>query len=137
MRVAADADGMSTTLQAPSRRRSLWDDGPAQPLAPAAPARRSTRRRPARRRPAVVDVLAGAAGIGLGITIGLAVSAESAGSLSAPGGVATALGRLTGLLAAYAMIVGGVLVARVPPLERAIGPGPRPARRRTVRPGAA
>jgi predicted ferric reductase len=80
-----------------------------------------TRRRPARRRPLVVDVLAAAAGIGLGVTIGLAVSAESAGSLAAPGGLATALGRLTGLLAAYAMVVVVLLVARVPPLERAIG----------------
>jgi hypothetical protein len=52
------------------------------------------RRRPARRRPVVVDVLAAAAGIGLGITIGLEVIAESAGSLSAPGGIAIALGRL-------------------------------------------
>jgi predicted ferric reductase len=66
-------------------------------------------------------VLAAAAGVGLGVTIGLAVSAESTGSLSAPGGIATALGRLTGLLAAYAMIVVVLLVARVPPLERAIG----------------
>ena len=49
------------------------------------------------------------------------VTAETAGSLSAPGGIATALGRLTGLLAAYAMVVVVLLVARVPPLERAIG----------------
>jgi predicted ferric reductase len=69
----------------------------------------------------VVDALAAAAGIGLGITIGLAVTAESAGSLGAAGGVATALGRLAGLLAAYAMIVVVLLVARIPPLERAIG----------------
>ena len=79
------------------------------------------RRRPARRRPLVVDGLAAAAGIGLGITLGLAVTAESAGSLQAPGGVAIAFGRLTGLLAAYAMVVVVLLVARVPPLERAIG----------------
>ncbi|MEA2389948.1 MAG: hypothetical protein QOK31_57, partial [Solirubrobacteraceae bacterium] len=84
-------------------------------------ARPAARRRPPRQRPVVVDALAAAAGIGLGVTIGLAVSAESAGSLSAPGGIATALGRLTGLLAAYAMIVVVLLVARVPPLERAIG----------------
>jgi predicted ferric reductase len=69
----------------------------------------------------VVDVLAGAAGLGLGVTIGLAVAAESSGSLSAPGGIATALGRLAGLLAAYAMVVVVLLVARVPTLERAIG----------------
>jgi predicted ferric reductase len=69
----------------------------------------------------VVDLLAAAAGIGLGITVGLAVTAESTGALSAPGGIATALGRLAGLLAAYAMVVVVLLVARVPPLERAIG----------------
>src|SRR5690242_7936111 len=90
--------------------RSLWHDRPAP-----------GRRRPARRRPVVVDALAAAAGVGLGVTIGLAVSAESTGSLGAAGGIATALGRLTGLLAAYAMVVVVLLVARLPPLERAIG----------------
>jgi hypothetical protein len=69
----------------------------------------------------VVDALAAAAGIGLGVTIGVGVTAESSGSLGGPGGVAIALGRLTGLLAAYAMVVVVLLVARVPPLERAIG----------------
>src|SRR3954471_20372945 len=97
--------------------RPLWRDASAPRRAAVAP----DRRRPARQRPVVVDVLAAAAGIGLGVTIGLAVTAESAGSLSAPGGVATALGRLTGLRAAYAMVVVVLLVARVPPLERAIG----------------
>lgn len=76
---------------------------------------------PARKRPFVVDVLAALAGLGLGITIALGIAAESAGSLHAPGGVVTALGRITGLLAAYAMVVVVLLVARIPPLERAIG----------------
>ncbi len=82
---------------------------------------RPARRRPTPARPFVVTVLAGLAGLGLGITIALAVSAESAGSLRAPGGAATAIGRMTGLLAAYAMVVVVLLVARIPPLERAIG----------------
>jgi predicted ferric reductase len=69
----------------------------------------------------VVDALAGLAGIGLGVTLALGVAAESAGSLRAPGGLATAAGRLTGLAAAYAMVVVVVLVARFGPLERAIG----------------
>src|SRR6476659_3610371 len=107
---------MTKTLTPP---RPLWQDGPSPARAPAVPL--PERRRPARKRPVVVDVLAAAAGIGLGVTIGLAVAAESAGSLSAPGGIATALGRLAGLLAAYAMVVVVLLVARVPPLERAIG----------------
>jgi predicted ferric reductase len=68
-----------------------------------------------------VNVLGALAGLGFGITIALGISAESAGSLSAPGGLATAAGRLTGLAAAYAMVVVVVLVARFGPLERAIG----------------
>src|SRR3954470_11094542 len=95
----------------------LWRDAPA----PARAAAAADRRRPARQRPMAVNVLAAAAGIGLGVTIGLAVTGESAGSLSAPGGIAIALGRLTGLLAAYAMVVVVLLVARIPPVERAIG----------------
>src|SRR3954462_14382116 len=114
----------------PGRASSLWlhppprppPPGRAPPAGPPPRARRPGRRvRPARRRPVVVDVLAALAGIGLGVTIGLEVTAESAGWLAAPGGVATALGRLTGLLAAYAMVVVVLLVARDPPLERAIG----------------
>src|SRR3954454_24271699 len=94
---------------------SLWVQ---EPVALARPARR---RRPARPQPAFADLLAGLAGLGLGITVALAVGAESAGSLRAPGGIATALGRLSGLLAAYAMVIVVLLVARVPALERAIG----------------
>src|SRR3954454_8655335 len=97
----------------------LWADAPSSPRVPTAVA--PARRRPPRRRPVVVEVLAAAAGLGLGITIALAITAESAGSLAAPGGIATVLGRLAGLLAAYAMVVVVLLVARVPPLERAIG----------------
>ncbi len=106
-------------VDAPARHRPLWHDAPAPPSAPISDA--PARRRPARQRPLVVDVLAAAAGIGLGVTIGLGVVNESAGSLSAPGGIAIALGRLTGLLAAYGMVVVVLLVARVPALERAIG----------------
>ena len=65
--------------------------------------------------------LAGLAGLGLGITIALAVTAESAGSLAALGGLATAAGRLAGLVAAYLMLITVLLVARIPALERAIG----------------
>jgi predicted ferric reductase len=82
----------------------------------------------------VVDVLAALAGLGLGITIALGITAESAGSLMAPGGIATAIGRLTGLLAAYAMVVVVLLVARIPPLERAIGQDRLVAWHRTLGP---
>ena len=90
-----------------------------EPVVIAQPVRRSPQ--PRRQRPVVVDILAALAGLGLGITIALGISAESAGSLSAPGGLATAIGRITGLLAAYAMVIVVLLVARIPPLERAIG----------------
>jgi len=87
--------------------------------APAAPLVR--RRLPARQRPVVVHALAGLAGLGLGITIALGISAESSGSLAADGGLATAAGRMAGLVAAYTMVVVVVLVARFGPLERAVG----------------
>jgi ferredoxin-NADP reductase/DMSO/TMAO reductase YedYZ heme-binding membrane subunit len=82
---------------------------------------RVRRRVPARPRPLVVDALAALAGLGLGITLALGIAAESTGSLRADGGLATALGRLAGLSAAYAMVVVVALVARCGPLERAVG----------------
>jgi DMSO/TMAO reductase YedYZ heme-binding membrane subunit len=88
---------------------------------PATARRRARRRLPAAPRPAVVDGLAALAGLGFGVTLALGVTAESAGSRQAPGGLATAAGRLAGLAAAYAMVVVVVLVARFGPLERAVG----------------
>lgn len=62
-----------------------------------------------------------AAALGLAVTLVLGVSAQSGGSLAALGGVETFLGRLAGLVAAYAMLMVVLLIARVPALERAIG----------------
>ncbi len=67
------------------------------------------------------QLLAGAAGLGLTITVGLAVGSESLSALSVPGEPLIALGRLTGLVAAYAMLLIVLLVARLPPLERVVG----------------
>ncbi|MGT2426688.1 ferredoxin reductase family protein [Amnibacterium kyonggiense] len=96
---------MTTTLQRPQR---------------AAPSP-AGRRLPRRGRPLVVDLLAAAAGLGLGVTIGLGVSAQSLQSVSAVPGALTAAGRMAGLLAGYAMIVTVALSARIGPLERAVG----------------
>jgi len=93
----------------------------SQQTRPTAAPRIQGRRMPARPRPLVVDALAALAGLGLGITLALGIAAESGGSLRADGGIATALGRLTGLAGAYGMIVVVVLVARCGPLERAVG----------------
>jgi predicted ferric reductase len=68
-----------------------------------------------------VRLLAGLAAVSLAVTLGFGLSSESAGTLSAPGGPATALGRLSGLVGTYLMLIAVVLVARLPALERAIG----------------
>lgn len=81
----------------------------------------ASRRLPPRGRPVIVDLLAAATGLGLGITIALALSAQSWASVSTLPGLLTAAGRITGLLAGYAMIVTVALSARIGPLERAIG----------------
>lgn len=104
---------------------SLWADRAPRPQAPAAQERRGlprrTGRRPARQRPVAVDVLAALAGLGLGAVIAMGIGDETSGSIAADGGLLTAAGRLTGLVAAYAMVVVVVLIARLPVLERAIG----------------
>src|SRR4051812_8079993 len=96
--------------------------------------RARTRVRAARGRPEVANALGIVAGLGLCVTVGLGVSAESWGSLIAAGGLPIALGRMTGLVAAYGMVVVVLLVARVPPLERAIGQDRLVAWHRTLGP---
>jgi predicted ferric reductase len=65
--------------------------------------------------------LAGLVAGGLAVTLALGLSTESAGTLSAPGGVATALGRVTGLVGTYLLLLTVLLVARLPALEHAVG----------------
>ncbi len=69
----------------------------------------------------VVNIALASALLGLGATVALAVSAESAGSLRAPGGIAIAIGRVAGLTGAYLMLLMVLLMARIPTLERAVG----------------
>ncbi|WP_375399851.1 ferric reductase-like transmembrane domain-containing protein [uncultured Amnibacterium sp.] len=76
---------------------------------------------PPRGRPIIVDLLAALAGLGLGVTIALGISAQSMQSISSVPGLITAAGRMTGLLAGYAMAVTVALSSRIGPLERAIG----------------
>jgi predicted ferric reductase len=73
---------------------------------------------PDRRRADLILVLLA---VGLGVTVFLAISAESRGALAAPGGVATALGRFAGLVGTYLLLLMVVLVSRLPVLERVVG----------------
>lgn len=55
------------------------------------------------------------------VTIGLWLRHGGLGNLAAPGGLLIATGQLTGLLGAYAALVGILLMSRIGWLERAIG----------------
>lgn len=68
-----------------------------------------------------VDTSLALVGLGAGVLAGIAWVTEAPGFASAPGGWATFLGRLTGLLGTYAAMLSIVLAARLPSLERRIG----------------
>lgn len=68
-----------------------------------------------------VDVCAALAGIGFGAVVAAVAAGESRGSLSAPGGLLTAAGRLAGFTGAYLLLIMIVLIARLPWLERSAG----------------
>ena len=68
-----------------------------------------------------VDVVAAIAGLGLGVTIAMGVSAESWSALNAPGGWLTFGGRITGLVGTYLMLIVVLLAGRVPVVERTLG----------------
>ena len=60
-------------------------------------------------------------GAGLGATTALAITAETASQLAAPGGWATFGGSLTGLVGTYLALVMVLLVSRIPFVERVLG----------------
>jgi ferredoxin-NADP reductase/DMSO/TMAO reductase YedYZ heme-binding membrane subunit len=110
-RAAPTAPGATATgagrVPTPTRRERAGDE--------------SRLRRTHSRRARVIDLAAGLFGLGFGAVLGLVVTAESFSALRAPGGLATAAGRLFGFLAAYLMLVMVLLMARIPALERAAG----------------
>lgn len=67
------------------------------------------------------QVLVGAIAAGVLPVLGIWWSNTSAGSLVGLGGYLTAAGRVTGLLAAYLLLVLVALMARIPALERRVG----------------
>ena len=72
-------------------------------------------------RPLIVDAGAALVGLGFGAVLAAVILGESRGSLSAPGGVFSAAGRLTGFTGTYLMLIMVVLIARLPWLESSVG----------------
>jgi predicted ferric reductase len=68
-----------------------------------------------------VDIVTALAGLGLGVTIAMGVTAESWSSLNAAGGWLTAGGRMAGLVGTYLMLIVVLLAGRVPLVERTLG----------------
>ena len=80
----------------------------------------SGRTRPARPE-WIANGITAVAALGFGITLGLGFTAETSGSLAAPGGIATAAGRLAGLSGGYLLLVTLLLISRLPWLEGVFG----------------
>jgi predicted ferric reductase len=78
-------------------------------------------RRPRAPRPALARAGLVLAGAGLGAVTALAITDETGSELSAPGGAATFLGSLTGLVGMYLALLMVLLVSRIPAIERVLG----------------
>jgi predicted ferric reductase len=92
----------------------------------AAPRRKARRRQASTRRappphPRLGQVAVGLAAIGLVLVVVLGVTTETRRELSLPGGAATFVGSLTGLVGMYLALVMVLIVARIPALERILG----------------
>jgi predicted ferric reductase len=61
------------------------------------------------------------AGVGLGATTALTITAETASQLTATGGLATFAGNLTGMVGTYLALMMVLLVSRIPVLEHVLG----------------
>lgn len=66
-------------------------------------------------------IVLAAAGLGLGVVVAVAIRDESAGALSAPGGIAIFAGSITGLVGTYLAMLMVLLASRIPPVESALG----------------
>jgi predicted ferric reductase len=96
-----------SSLQARSGSRARAR-GPAIPPAPSP-------------RPGLVQVALGVAGLGLGVTTALTFTSERGSQFTAPGGPATFLGSLTGMVGTYLALGMVLLVSRIPFVERVLG----------------
>ncbi|HUZ25070.1 MAG TPA: ferredoxin reductase family protein [Streptosporangiaceae bacterium] len=99
----ASFDGSPATTGRAGKRRNVAATGSAPP------------------RPALVKTALVVVGTGLGLTVGLAITAETGSQLAATGGLATFAGSLTGLVGTYLALVMVLLVSRIPFVERVLG----------------
>ena len=95
----------------PATSRSRRPTRPSQAPSPSAPAPR----------PGLVQVALAAAGLGLGAVTALSITPETRGQFTAPGGPATFLGSLTGMVGTYLALLMVLLVSRIPFVERVLG----------------
>jgi hypothetical protein len=109
--------------------------------APKSPADRNRKRKPVptmeapRPRPALGKIALLVAGLGLGIVTALTVTAETSSQLSAPGGLFTFVGSLTGMIGTYLALIMVLLVSRIPFVERVAGQDGLVRLHRAVAPG--
>jgi predicted ferric reductase len=71
--------------------------------------------------PLLLDIACGLAGLGLGATVGLAITAETHSQLVAPGGAAIFLGNLSALVGTYLALLMVLLVSRIGAIEATVG----------------
>jgi predicted ferric reductase len=83
--------------------------------------RQRARAEPHRPRPAIVRAGLVLAGAGLGAVTALAIIDETRAELRAPGGAATFLGSLTGLVGMYLALLMVLMVSRIPAIEGVLG----------------
>ena len=108
--------------------------------APKSPADRNRKRKPAptleapRPRPALGKIALLVAGLGLGMVTALTITAETSSQLSAPGGLFTFAGSLTGMVGTYLALIMVLLVSRIPFVERVAGQDGLVRLHRTVAP---
>jgi len=72
-------------------------------------------------RPALVRVILAAAGAGLGATTAVTITAGTLSQLTAPGGLATFAGNLTGMAGTYLALLMVLLASRIPYVEQVLG----------------
>src|ERR1039457_3597422 len=82
---------------------------------------RAPRRSARAPRPKFANALAIIAGVGLGLSIGLAFWGQPFASYTSAGGWFTLAGRITGLSGTYLMLIMVLLVTRLPWLEETVG----------------